>query len=141
MPAAAAAVGVSAREVRYFAGPSSGQFPKYSGIDPKKALVFCCFFCCSCGLLSSQAQNTKPGCCILAHSMQRVASGNALVDGDQLARLAHRGVGGSRRVMVQHARVVVGSCYQLLVQYYHGTIHIWFYWCCPACCAVWGVTS
>ena len=29
--------------------------------------------------------------------------------GDQLARLVHRGVGSSLRVMVHHARVVVGA--------------------------------
>ena len=39
--------------------------------------------------------------------------------GDQLARLLHRGVGGFLRVIVQHARVVVGA-----TSYYHGTIHI-----------------
>ena len=29
--------------------------------------------------------------------------------GDQFARLTHRGVGGPPRVMMQHARVVVGG--------------------------------
>ena len=34
--------------------------------------------------------------------------------GDRLARFVHREVGGSPRVMVQHARVVVGA-----TSYYH----------------------
>ena len=38
---------------------------------------------------------------------------------DQVARLIHSGVGGSPRVMVQHARVVVGA-----IGYYHGTVII-----------------
>ena len=55
--------------------------------------------------------------------------------GDKFARLVHRGVGGSPRVMVQHARVVVGA-----TSYYHGTIHKSFYGCCcPACYVVWCV--
>ena len=52
--------------------------------------------------------------------------------GDQFARLVHRGVGGSLRVMVQHARVVIGA-----TSYYHGTIQKLFYCCCsPACFVV-----
>ena len=38
--------------------------------------------------------------------------------GDQFARLVHGGVRGSPRVMVHHARVVVGATI-----YYHGPIH------------------
>ena len=40
--------------------------------------------------------------------------------GDQLARLVHRGVCGSPRMMVQHARAVVGAS-----NYYHGTTSVY----------------
>ena len=69
--------------------------------------------CCCCGFLSPPAQHTKTGCCMSA----ACRLGKYYCGGDQLARLVHRGVGDPPRVIVQHARVVVGA-----TRYYDNTM-------------------
>ena len=67
--------------------------------------------------LVASLKNTIRGC---IHSYAHAdMSPRETAGGDQLARLVHRGVGGSLRVMVQRARVIVGA-----TSYYHSTIHI-----------------
>ena len=62
-------------------------------------------------------KNTKTDRLLHVHSCS-MSPREILVDGDQLALLLHRGLGGSPRVVVQHVRVVIGE-----TSYYHGTIH------------------
>ena len=55
-------------------------------------------------------------CTLSKNYMQHVASlGKYCCCGHQFARFVHRGVGSSPRVMVQHARVVVGA----VLPWYH----------------------
>ena len=66
-------------------------------------------------------QNTKT-CCMYVYTSKYAAcplGKCCCCGGDQIV---HRGVGGSPRVMMQHACVVVGA-----TSYYHGTVHKLFY--------------
>ena len=103
----------------------------------------CYFYCCCCFLLLwvplvASPKKTREQVVYFVRTRKLIAAMSPREDsgGDQLARLVHRGVGSSLRVMVQHARrrVVIGA-----TSYYHGTSHTRFCCCCPACGFGWCV--